>query len=88
MAALSLELRNLARDRKDDAGTVAPHIAIAIVALFALVLDMGLPGVFWGITVGNLIGAFFSYAWGKWYLRNLLTCGETLDCEEEKEADI
>jgi len=53
-------------------------LAVPIVALFALVLNMGLPGVFWGITVGNLIGALFSYAWGRWYIRRLLESGETL----------
>lgn len=55
-------------------------LAVPIVALLALVLDMGLPGVFWGITVGNFIGALFSYAWGRWYIKKLLECGETLDC--------
>lgn len=55
-------------------------LAVPIVAFFALTLNMGLAGVFWGITVGNLIGAAFAYGWGRWYIKKLLECGETLDC--------
>ena len=56
-------------------------LAVPIVALFAILLDLGLPGVFWGITVGNLLGAFLSFTWARWYIKKLLASGETLVCE-------
>lgn len=54
-------------------------LVVPIVILFTLVLDLALPGVFWGITVGNLLGAGVSFGWGKWYLRRLLSSGEMVE---------
>ena len=53
-------------------------LAVPIVWLFALILNMDLPGVFWGITVGNLIGALISFGWGRHYVKRLIEHGEIL----------
>ncbi len=40
-------------------------LQIAMAYLFALVLGMGLKGVWWGIVVGNISAAVVAFAWGK-----------------------
>ena len=42
------------------------------IVLFATILSMGLPGVWWGIVVANLAGSMISFIWGKLYINNLL----------------
>lgn len=42
------------------------------IVLFATILRMGLPGVWWGIVVANLAGSMISFLWGKIYINNLL----------------
>lgn len=39
--------------------------------LFALALGWGLPGVWWGMVMGNIIGAVISYLWAKVYVQGL-----------------
>ncbi len=40
--------------------------------VFAIPLDMGLVGVWWGMVVGNLLGSVLSFSWGIYYVRSLL----------------
>ncbi|NQS89826.1 MATE family efflux transporter, partial [Patescibacteria group bacterium] len=50
---------------------------IVLTPLFALVfaftLNMGLPGVWFGIVVGNTTGAAVAFLWAKAYIRNLMS---------------
>jgi len=49
--------------------TVALTPAFSV--LFALILGMGLPGVWLGIVVGNTIGAMVAFLWARAYIRTL-----------------
>ncbi len=40
--------------------------------IFAFILDLGLPGVWWGVVVGNVIGTLTAFAWVKIFIRNLM----------------
>jgi len=40
--------------------------------MFAIILDRGLPGVWFGIVVGNTIGAIIAFLWAKAHIRNLI----------------
>jgi putative MATE family efflux protein len=40
-------------------------------AIFALTLNWGLVGVWWGLVVGNLLGSFIAFSWANIYIRNL-----------------
>ena len=40
--------------------------------LFAIKLEMGVYGIWWGMVAGNLIGDISGYIWVKWYLRLLM----------------
>lgn len=62
-------------------------LAIPTVLFFAFVLDMGLAGIFWGITAGNLMGAFIAFGWGRWYIKKL-KCAEDPDKPGCEGADI
>ncbi|MGA1872210.1 MAG: MATE family efflux transporter [Thermoplasmatota archaeon] len=50
--------------------------ALIFTILFGLVLDWGLPGVWGGILLGNLLGASISYAWISLTIRRLIRKGE------------
>jgi len=39
--------------------------------VFAVVLDMGIIGVWWGMVVGNMLGALVIFLWARLYLGNL-----------------
>ena len=39
--------------------------------LMAYVMDMGLPGVWWGIVMANLAASVFAYAWARRYIKSL-----------------
>lgn len=41
-------------------------------ALFAFTLNMGEPGIWWGLVVGNGIGAMVTYVWAKYFLNVLV----------------
>jgi len=47
---------------------LSPGLAI----LFAVALDAGLPGVWRGIVVGNLIGSAIGFAWGRTHIKGLI----------------
>jgi len=47
--------------------------AIVVFAyVFAIVMDFGETGVWWGIVVGNILGAFFGYGWAQIYIARLI----------------
>jgi Na+-driven multidrug efflux pump len=51
--------------------------------VLAFTLDMGLVGIFWGISVGNVVGATIAFLWARSYI-SCLGRGECLEEEEEK----
>jgi putative MATE family efflux protein len=42
-----------------------------LAAIFALNLDMGLSGVWWGMVVGNVLGSILAFSWAFFYVRKL-----------------
>jgi putative MATE family efflux protein len=46
-------------------------LAVPLAYLFALGLDFGLPGVWWGIVSGNIMGGIVAFIWARIYIRNL-----------------
>ncbi len=46
-------------------------LAAPLAFTFSLVVDMGLPGVWWGIVTGNITGATTAFVWARLYIRNL-----------------
>ncbi len=46
-------------------------LTLLFTALFTFVLDMGLMGVWFGIVMGNTIGAVLAFLWAKSYIRRL-----------------
>lgn len=40
-------------------------------AIFAISLDWGLPGVWWGMVVGNILGSILAFSWANIYIRKL-----------------
>ncbi len=46
-------------------------LTLLFTALFAFILDMGLMGVWFGIVMGNTIGAVLAFLWAKSYIRGL-----------------
>ena len=46
-------------------------LTLLFTALFTFVLDMGLMGVWFGIVMGNTIGAVLAFLWAKSYIRGL-----------------
>jgi len=54
------------------ATTVRTVFLIAPIAyILALLLNWGLPGIWWGIAISNTLGAGFAYSWGRYYIKNL-----------------
>ncbi|MDV2482899.1 MATE family efflux transporter [Methanoculleus sp. Wushi-C6] len=45
---------------------------VAIVYFFAIVLDLGEAGVWWGIVVGNILGGIVGYGWARLYIARLI----------------
>lgn len=43
----------------------------AFAYLFAIVLDLGETGAWWGIVVGNILGSTFGYGWARVYIARL-----------------
>jgi len=39
--------------------------------LLAVLLDLGLPGVWWGIIIGNTLGAAIAFSWARYTIRRL-----------------
>ncbi|TKJ48015.1 MATE family efflux transporter [Candidatus Aerophobetes bacterium Ae_b3a] len=46
-------------------------LTLLFTALFTFILDMGLMGVWFGIVMGNTIGAVLAFLWAKSYIRGL-----------------
>ena len=46
-------------------------LAAPLAFTFSLVVNMGLPGVWWGIATGNITGATTAFVWARLYIRNL-----------------
>jgi putative MATE family efflux protein len=44
-----------------------------IAYIFALLLNWGLPGIWWGIAISNILGAGFAYSWARYYIKHLNT---------------
>jgi Na+-driven multidrug efflux pump len=44
---------------------------VVAVLLMAYVMDMGLDGVWWGLVVGNTLGAVVAYVWARYYIAHL-----------------
>ena len=42
-----------------------------LAAIFAFTFDWGLPGVWWGMVVGNILGSILAFSWAKLYIRGL-----------------
>jgi putative MATE family efflux protein len=40
-------------------------------AVFAFIFGWGLPGVWWGMVVGNILGSILAFTWAKLYIRGL-----------------
>ena len=43
--------------------------------LFAVTFEWGIMGVWWGLVVGNTIGAFVGFAWARFYTKRLIRQG-------------
>ncbi len=39
--------------------------------LFAITMEMGLNGAWWGLVVGNIIGSIIAFIWVRLYVRGL-----------------
>lgn len=52
-------------------------LEIAFAYILAVPLGMGQYGVWWGIVIGNVLGAAFAYIWSKRYINRLLSSNET-----------
>lgn len=48
-------------------------LALPLAYIFSLQSNMGLPGVWWGIVIGNVIGATAAFVWAVWYIQKLTT---------------
>ncbi|UCH71445.1 MAG: MATE family efflux transporter [Thermoplasmatales archaeon] len=42
-----------------------------LIILFALIFDMGLQGMWWGLVIGNLAASAIAFTWGKLYINKL-----------------
>jgi len=52
-------------------------LEIIIAYILAVPLGMGQQGVWWGIVIGNALGAVFAYIWSKRYIKKLLASNKT-----------
>jgi Na+-driven multidrug efflux pump len=48
-------------------------------AIFALTFDWGLPGVWWGMVIGNIMGSILAFTWANLYIRRLIRTAENDD---------
>jgi putative MATE family efflux protein len=51
-------------------------LAAPLAYAFSLMINMGLPGVWWGIVTGNLLGATSAFLWARLYIRRLVAYEE------------
>ncbi|MCL2688046.1 MAG: MATE family efflux transporter [Methanobrevibacter sp.] len=52
-------------------------LEIAFAYILAVPLGMGQYGVWWGIVIGNALGAIFAYIWSKRYIKKLLASNKS-----------
>jgi Na+-driven multidrug efflux pump len=48
-------------------------LAVPLAYLFAIVIDLGLIGVWWGMVAGNLFGSLIAFSWGRHFIRGMLS---------------
>jgi putative MATE family efflux protein len=48
-------------------------MAIPLAYIFTVILGMRLPGIWWGIVAGNIIGALVAFTWGRYFVRGLIS---------------
>lgn len=41
--------------------------------LFAIIIDLGLDGIWWGMVAGNLMGSLIAFSWGRHFVRRMLS---------------
>jgi len=41
--------------------------------LFAIIIDLGLDGIWWGMVAGNLMGSLIAFFWGRHFVRRMLS---------------
>ncbi len=47
-------------------------LATPLAYIFAVILDLKLKGVWWGIVTGNVIAGFIAFIWGRFFIHRLL----------------
>ena len=47
-------------------------LAAPLAFIFAISLNFGLKGVWWGIVIGNVIAGLIAFIWGRFFIRHLL----------------
>jgi len=48
-------------------------LSVPMAYIFAVIMDMGLGGIWWGLTAGNLVGSVIAFSWGRHFIRKLLS---------------
>jgi len=46
-------------------------LVVPLCYLFAITLDMGLKGVWWGMVAGNISGSIIAFSWGRYFVHRL-----------------
>ncbi len=46
---------------------------VPIAYLLALIMNIGLPGVWWGLVIGNSMGTILAFTWARLYIKHLST---------------
>jgi putative MATE family efflux protein len=52
-------------------------LIVPVAYFFAVVMKLGLPGVWWGFVVGNILGGIISFIWARIFIRNLRLLGSS-----------
>ncbi len=48
-------------------------LSVPLAYLFAIVIDLGLIGIWWGMVAGNLFGSLIAFSWGRHFIRGILS---------------
>jgi len=48
-------------------------LTVPLAYLFAVVIDLGLDGVWWGMVAGNLTGSLIAFSWGRYFVHSMLS---------------
>jgi len=46
-------------------------LTLPLVWIFSIILNMGLPGAWWGLVAANLIGSIIAFIWATIYIKKL-----------------